>query len=207
MGVGRAARIVIRLVCSIIGAIIPFFMMSNYLYSSLPSSVTSSLPSSMGPISTAQAFFSSEISSTLTGPLSSLGPITHLLPFAAAGGSGIIVSMIVNQVLGRVQSLANSGSTQTNPADIMKKMGMNMSQFTQNNANIPPQKLPDDITSVQFMILKSIQQGNKKSKEIEKMLSMDKKEIEKEIPVLKTNGYITKDNKLTSKGLEVLTHS
>ena len=57
------------------------------------------------------------------------------------------------------------------------------------------------------MFLKSIQQGNKKSKEIEKMLSMDKKEIEKEIPVLKTNGYITKDNKLTSKGLEVLTHS
>jgi len=210
MGVGRAARVVIRSVCSIIGAIIPFFMMSSYLSPSLPTSLSSSLPSSptFDPLGSVQALFGSQISSTLTGPLSSLGPLTHLLPFAAAGGSGIIVWMIVQQVLGRVQSLAYSSSgPKTNPADIMKNMGMNMPWSTQSNANVPPQKLPDDITNVQFMILKSIQQGYKKSKEIEKMLSLDKKEIEKETVVLKTNGYLTNDNKLTSKGLEVLTHS
>src|SRR5207245_8548703 len=209
MGVGRAARVVIRSVCSIIGAIIPFFMMSSYLSPSLPTSLSSSLPSSptLDPLRSVQALFGSQISSTLTGPLSSLGPLTHFLPFAAAGGSRIIVWMIVQQVLVRVQSLAYSSSIpKTNPADIMKNMGMNMPQLTQHNT-VPPQKLPDDITNVQFMILKSIQQGYKKSKEIEKMLSLDKKEIEKETAVLKTNGYLTNNNKLTSKGLEVLTHS
>ena len=57
MGVGRAARVVIRSVCSIIGAIIPFFMMSSYLSPSLPPSLSSSLPSSptFDPLGSVQA--------------------------------------------------------------------------------------------------------------------------------------------------------
>src|SRR2546427_11557181 len=116
--------------------------------------------------------------------------------------------MFVQEFLDCVNSLDSSNRCPiTNTADIMKNMRMTIPWSAQFNANVRPQKLPHDITNVQFMILKSIQQGYKKSKKIEKMLSLDKKEIEKETAVLKTNGYLTNDNKLTSKGLEVLTHS
>ena len=208
MGVGGAARIVIRSICSLIGGIIPFFMMSSYLYPSLPPSISSALPSTaaLGPLNSVQALLGNQMSSVIAGPLSSLGPIIHILPFAAAGGSSIVIWMVLQQVLGKVSALTHSSSSpKTNPADVMRNMGMNMSSFSlQSNSNVP-QKLPDDITKVQFMILKSFQQGYKKPKEIEKILSIDKKEIENEITILKTNGYATKDNKLTSKGLEVLT--
>jgi len=114
--------------------------------------------------------------------------------------------MIIQQVLGKVESLTYSSSIpKSNPADMMKNFGMNMPSFsTQSNTNTPVPKLPDDITKVQYTILKSFQQGYKKSKDMEKQLFMDKKEIEKEISVLKTNSYVTKDNKLTSKAVELL---
>ena len=209
MGVSRAARVAIRSICSVIGAIIPFFMMSSYLSPSLPPSLSSSLPSSptFDPLGSVQALFGSQISSTLTGPLSSLGPLTHFLPFAAAGGSGIIVWTIVQQVLGRVQSLAYSSSApKTNPADMMKSFGMNLpsgnSQFP--SAGNIPEKLPSDMTKTQYMILRSFQQGHKKSKDIAKQNNMENKDVEKEIDVLKSNGYVTKNNKLTSKAVELL---
>ncbi len=67
-----------------------------------------------------------------------------------------------------------------------------------------PEKLPADITKVQYMILKTFQQDYRNPKDIEKQLSMDRKEIENETVALKNNGYLTKDNKLASKGLEIL---
>jgi len=43
-----------------------------------------------------------------------------------------------------------------------------------------------------------------KSKDIAKQNNMENKDIEKEIDTLKSNGYVTKNNKLTSKAVELL---
>jgi DNA-binding MarR family transcriptional regulator len=71
-------------------------------------------------------------------------------------------------------------------------------------AAAPVEKIPQDLTKGQYTILKIRRQGYGKPKDIAKYLSMDKREVEKEIDVLKGHGYLTKDGKLTSKGLESL---
>ena len=60
--------------------------------------------------------------------------------------------------------------------------------------------LPPDINKVQFRILTSFYEGSRKPKEVAERLSMDKNEVEKETATLVSNGYITKKNRLTSKG-------
>ncbi|OLE70508.1 hypothetical protein AUF78_06545 [archaeon 13_1_20CM_2_51_12] len=65
-----------------------------------------------------------------------------------------------------------------------------------------PMNLPNDMTRSQYLILTKYQQGFGKPKEIAKNLSMDKNHVEKETNALKTNGYLTGENKLTSKALE-----
>lgn len=67
-----------------------------------------------------------------------------------------------------------------------------------------PEALPADLTKSQYVILRSYRQGYKNSKEISKSLSMDKKEVETQTSSLVRNGYLTKDNKLTAKGLDLL---
>jgi predicted transcriptional regulator len=67
-----------------------------------------------------------------------------------------------------------------------------------------PANLPKDMTRSQYLILTKYQQGFGKPKNVAKSLSMDKKHVEKETDVLRTNGYLTGKNKLTSKGLEAL---
>jgi len=203
-----SVRRVVGAACSLIGGIIPFFMMSSYLYPGSTSSLSTSLPLSpnLDPTSLVQSLISGSIPPSFTGAFSSLGSIANILPFAVAGGSSMVIWMIVQQVLGRAQSFTSSNSIQSsNPADLMKNFGMNIPSFsTQSNLNVPTPKLPDDITKAQFTILKSFQQGYKKSKDMEKILFMDKKDIEKEISALKTNDYVTKNNKLTSKAMELL---
>ena len=67
-----------------------------------------------------------------------------------------------------------------------------------------PIALPPDITRSQYVILRGFRQGCKNSKEVAKSLSMDKKEVDKETSVLISNGYLTKDTKLSSKAMELL---
>lgn len=93
---------------------------------------------------------------------------------------------------------------------------MDMSQIMSQFQNMMPQGfgpqrgssgpvvLPNDMTRGQFLILTKIHQGFGKPKDIAKALSMDKKQVENETNTLKTNGYLTGKNKLTSKGLEIL---
>ena len=199
MGLGGVARGIIRAASSIIGAIIPFSMMSSYMYPGY----------SFGSLSAFKNIIPNQVTTvanqlTSSGPLASLGPISHLFPFAAAGGGALVVWMVLSQVLGRIQSMTYSHSApRTNPSDVIKNFGINVPYY--QSQNTIPEKLPDDITKVQYTILRSFQQGYKKPKNIEKMLSVDKKEIEKEIVALKSNGYLSEKNKLTSKGLDVLT--
>ena len=65
--------------------------------------------------------------------------------------------------------------------------------------------MPSDMTRSQFLILTKYQQGFGKPRDIAKRLSMDKKQVEKETNVLRTSGYLTGKNRLTSKGIETLT--
>ena len=67
-----------------------------------------------------------------------------------------------------------------------------------------PLNLPSDMTRAQLMILMKYQQGFAKPKDIARQLSMDKRQVEKETNALKSNGYLSGKNKLTSKGLETL---
>jgi Mn-dependent DtxR family transcriptional regulator len=52
--------------------------------------------------------------------------------------------------------------------------------------------------------LRAVREGIVKPKDIAKYLVTDKKEVEKEIEELKLKGYLSKDGKLTSKGLETI---
>src|SRR6267143_71101 len=191
---------IIRAVLSLATGAISLFTMSSFL---TPAGIspTGAMPSFI-PF---QSLFGS-LGSQATDSVSSVLPIGRYLPLLAGGGSGFIVWMIISKVLGKVQSLTYSSSSKVNPADMMKSFGMNLpsgnSQFP--SAGNIPEKLPSDITKIQYMILRSFQQGYKKSKEIAKQNNMENKDVEKEIDVLKSNGYVTKNNKLASKAVELL---
>ena len=65
-------------------------------------------------------------------------------------------------------------------------------------------EIPQGMTKAQFLVLSSYRQGQRNPKNIARMLSMDKKSVEEQTRVLQTNGFLTKDKKLTAKGLETV---
>jgi hypothetical protein len=67
-----------------------------------------------------------------------------------------------------------------------------------------PTQLPSDLSRAEYAILRAVREGIAKPKDIAKYLVTDKKEVEKEIEELKLKGYLSKDGKLTSKGLETI---
>lgn len=73
-----------------------------------------------------------------------------------------------------------------------------------NMAGSAARRLPQDMTNAQYTILSTYRRGTRKPKDIAKALSMDKKSVENETNILRQNGYLTKDNKLTTKGLNTL---
>ncbi len=201
MGGKTIAFGILRVVLSIITGAISLFTMSSFL---TPAGISPS--GAMPSFIPFQSFFGS-LSSQATDSVSSVLPIGRYLPLLVGGGSGFFVWMILSKILGKVQSMTYSSSTpKVNPADMMKSFGMNLpsSNSQSPSAGNIPEKLPSDITKIQYMILKSFQQGYKKSKDIAKQNNMENKDVEKEIDVLKNNGYVTKNSKLTSKSVELL---
>ena len=67
-----------------------------------------------------------------------------------------------------------------------------------------PAQLPSDLSRAEYAILRAVREGFVKPKDIAKYLIMDKKEVEIEIEKLKLKGYLSKDGKLTLKGLETV---
>ena len=67
-----------------------------------------------------------------------------------------------------------------------------------------PTQLPSDLSRAEYAILRAVREGIAKPKDIAKYLVTDKKDVEKEIEELKLKGYLSKDGKLTSKGLETI---
>jgi len=181
--------LVIRLVFSILGSLIPLLIFFGPF-------------SPFGPSSP-------DLSSLLRGDPDFFarllqGEIQYLLPFGAAGGTGFTIWTILSRVLPQVESLAYSTVQRSHPSDIMRSIGM--PGFGYPSINIP-KTLPPDFTKSQYLILSQVSLGYSKPKDIAKFLFMDKKEVKKEMVALKANGYLTKGNKLTSKALETLTQS
>jgi hypothetical protein len=151
--------------------------------------------------------FGSSYSNLLGGTSAASGPTA----FAGYGAlvPGGITGLIAYTVLSRVGSItsAATGPSISSPNEMMRKMNfpgmMGGMSGTFGQAGVPA-ALPTDITKSQFVVLKCYRQGLKNSKEIEKTLSMDKNEVEKETATLKSNGYLSKDSRLTSKAIEVL---
>ena len=183
-------RVFIRLIISTIGALVPLLFFSGSSFSPL---------GGIGP-----NIFGSE-SSALTSLLGTTS-ISPIAPFGAAGITGIAVWMILQRVLQQVQMATYSTPKMKgmNPEEIMKSMQSSMPWMAGRAAASVPIALPADLTKSQFFVLKTCRQGHAKSKDLAKALSMDRKEVDKEIFTLQTNGYLTKSNKLTSKALGVL---
>lgn len=233
MVVRAVVNSIVRLISSAIGFLMPVFMMSSYLSpfgvapvgnsflpaaamnsgSPLLNNATSSLISNSGVGGTISAMASAySFNNPLDGILGqqlATSPIAQMLPFPIAMGSGFFVYMIISQVLGRIQTLT-APSSKTYPGMNPSSMGPygtgypNAGFQPSVTANKVPANLPADITKPQFMVLQATHQGLRKPKDIAQHLSLDKNETEREIAVLKGNGYLTHKGKLTSKAVELL---
>ena len=160
----------------------------------------------LGPIQS----LSGSVDEQIISAVDPIFPIGSFLPLLAGGGSGVIVWMVISRILGTAENAMSSSSisnsiSNSSPADMMKNFGMNPSFSTQFNTNTPTPKLPDDITKIQFTILKLFHQGCKNPKDIAKQLSMDNKEVQRQWNALITSEYLTKDKKMTSKAIELVT--
>jgi len=138
--------------------------------------------------------------STLPGGGSMLtGTYAPLVP-------GGITGLIVFTFMRRMGSVTRAVTAPSMPSssEMMRMMNVpNMMQGMNASSGVPGM-LPADITKSQFVILRTYRQGYKSPKDVSKALSMDRKEVDSQTSALVSNGYITRDNKLTSKALELL---
>jgi hypothetical protein len=116
---------------------------------------------------------------------------------------GGVVGILLLGVLARIGTVARAATapSSTSPEELMRRMNFPSMAGAQSAAAAA---LPADMTRSQFAVLRSYRQGYRKSKDISRALSMDKGEVEKEAETLKKNGYLTGENKLTSKAMELL---
>jgi len=131
-----------------------------------------------------------------------LGGVNPLVPVGATGLTFIIIFTILSRV-GSIGMSAMASSRMPNMKQFENMPFFNAMQGQSQSA--VPENLPNDITRTQYVILKQYRNGVGNPKEVAKRLSMDKKEVEKETAALKTNGYLTKKTKLTTKSMELLT--
>lgn len=193
MGFGIAVRII----STIIGAAVPLVAMSGFL-----------APTGTSPFGAVSSFIPFQ---SIVSDNAAISPYAQYLPFLVGGGGALGVWYIVSQAAGGIGSSFATGSMggmnrsgmmgMSSMDEIQKKMKTAMDSFA---GTMPERSLPPDINKVQYRILTSFYQGSRKPKDVAGQLSMDKTEIEKEIAALVGSGYITKKNKLTSKGLELL---
>ena len=177
-----------RIVISLVGAVLPFLFLSGS-YSPLGSYLPSLL--------------------NLFGKESTLGNLlgiqaTPVLPIGAAGLTGFATYNVLQRVLRTGQAATYSPPNMDMSQMMRQVQNMMPAGIGVRRETAGPMNLPNDMTRSQYLILTKYPQGFGKPKEIAKNLSMDKNHVEKETNALKTNGYLTGKNKLTSKGLETL---
>jgi hypothetical protein len=146
-------------------------------------------------------------SSTTTGTLTSFVPNAYA-SFLPGGAAGLIAYTVLRK-MGGVTSAAMAPSM-SSPDEMMKKMNMDgiMNRMSMMGGAMGPMgaptALPADITRSQFVVLRGYRQGMKNSSQIADTLSMNKADVDSETSALVTNGYLTKDLKLSSKAMDVL---
>ena len=186
-------HVLVRLIVSTIGALIPLLFLSGTW-----NSLGGYAPDLFGS--------QSAINSALTQFLGTQS-FGSIVPLGAAGITGFVIYTFLQRALQHVEAATYSTPKMKgmNPEEILKSMQIpSMPWMGAQGAAGVPQSLPPDLTKSQFLILKTCRQGYSKPKELAKQLSTDKTEVEKEIFTLQTNGYLTKSNKLTSKAIGVL---
>ncbi len=138
--------------------------------------------------------------STLPGGGSMLtGTFSPLIP---GGITGLVIYTVMRK-MGSVTAAATAPSMPSS-SEMMRMMNMPSMMGGMGAVGGISESLPADITKSQFVVLRSYRQGLKNPKEVSKALAMDKKEVDAQTLALVSNGYMTKDNKLTSKALEIL---
>jgi hypothetical protein len=116
--------------------------------------------------------------------------------------TGLIAYTVLSKI-GRITSAATAPSMPS-PDEMMRRMNMPGMMGGAGGQPSIPTTLPADISRSQLIVLRSYRQGYKNSTEIGKALSMDKNEVDKETSALKSNGYLSKESRLTSKAIEIL---
>jgi hypothetical protein len=182
-------RAFFRVIISLVGAALPLLFLSGS-YSPLGSYLPNLL--------------------NVFGKESSLGTLLGIqvspaLPIGAAGLTGFATYSVLQRVLSTAQAATYSRPNMDMSQMMRQVQNMIPTGIGIQNVNQGPLNLPSDMTRAQFLILTKYQQGFGKPKDIARNLSMDKKQVEKETSVLKSNGYLSDKNKLTSKGLETIT--
>jgi hypothetical protein len=144
---------------------------------------------------------------SLTQSYGDLGPYAALAP---GGATGFILYEVLSRV-GRSASGVMAAATMPDPGEMMSRMNIPNMMGMMGGGMGPmgaqagiPATLPADITRPQFIVLRCYRQGMKNSGDIGKFLSMDSGAIETETMSLTSNGYLTKDRKLTTKAIDVL---
>jgi hypothetical protein len=181
-------RAFFRVIISLVGAALPLLFLSGS-YSPLGSYLPNLL--------------------NIFGNESSLGTLLGIqaspaLPIGAAGLTGFATYSVLQRVLSTAQA-----ATYSRPNMDMSQMMRHVQNILPAGVGMPsgnqsPLNLPSDMTRAQFLILTKYQQGFAKPKDIAKHLSMDKNQVERETDALRSNGYLSGKNKLTSKGLETI---
>lgn len=182
-------RAFIRLIVSLVGALLPIFFLSGSF--SPFSSFLPNIPNLLGGESALYTSIQKSLGTSL--------PV-GILPIGTAGITGVTLYSIFQRVLGSVNA-----ATYSRPKfDPSKMLNSLQSQMQNVNFQRGMREIPQDISKTQFLILSSYRQGQKNPKNIAKMLSIDKKSVEEQTRLLQGNGYLTGDKKLTTKGLETV---
>lgn len=182
-------RAIVRLILSLVGAVLPLFFLSGS-FSPLNSYIPH-LPNLLGK--------ESALYSTLQQSFGTSLPV-GILPFGTAGITGVALYGVFQRLLSSINR-----ATYSHPKfDASKMMSSLQGQFQGLNFGRTMSEIPQGMTKAQFLVLSSYRQGQRNPKNIAKMLSIDKKSVEEQTRVLQSNGFLTKDKKLTAKGLETV---
>ena len=188
----QIVRPLIRIIVSIVGALVPLLFLSGSYLPLGSYGLGSYLPNVLGKESALYTSLQSSIGTSL--------PV-GVLPFGTAGVTGIVLYQVVQRVLGGI-TRATYSAPKIDPSQMMRSMQGAMPWMS--GVGAAPRSLPQDMNMAQYTILSTLRGGRRKPKDIAKALSMDKKEVERETATLRTNGYLTKNNLLTTKGLNTL---
>ncbi len=189
---GKKAQ-VIRAVVSLVFSVLIILFLYGYLnpYGLNPSAL-------LGP--SYASLFGGTLGALPGGGSILTGTFTPFIPGGVAG-------LVIYAVMRRMGSVTRAATAPSMPSasEMMSRMSIpNFMGGMMGAQAAVPGSLPPDITKSQFVLLRSYRQGYKNSKEVSRALSMDKKEVDAQTSALVSNGYMTKDNKLTSKALEIL---